>query len=406
MLTAVPRPPRHGRRAARARRAIRARRAARRRQRDRSDDRRGGDDRGRLSAHELDRRRQLLADARPGPCARRDRCLRRGRCAGLDRLVSRSRRRGARFRFAAGSRRTRSPGPSPGWGLAHTLSRRALRGPHAVRAAARRRDLLREERRAGDGEPGLGDGEEGGRAARRSRATRRRFSRAARCRRPGTLFAQPRVAATLERIARSGRRRLLPRRACARDRARPRRDRQPACGCAISSAHHARLADPLAVRHKRGHALQHEAADAGARVAAHPRRSSTSCACGRTGPASPEFVHLCVEATKQAFGVRDRYIEDPRYMSVDARKLLLARSFVRKLASQGEPPARGAVGRGRATAARVRATRCGWASSTKRAARSRSSRASITSSAAARCSSGRASTGRTAAAAFRSTSSR
>jgi gamma-glutamyltranspeptidase/glutathione hydrolase len=53
----------------------------------------------------------------------------------------------------------------------------------------------------------------------------------------------------------------------------------------------------------------------------------------KTGPASPAFVHLCVEAAKQAFNVRDRYIEDPRYMTVNAQRLL-TRSFVRSLASK------------------------------------------------------------------------
>jgi gamma-glutamyltranspeptidase/glutathione hydrolase len=53
----------------------------------------------------------------------------------------------------------------------------------------------------------------------------------------------------------------------------------------------------------------------------------------KTGPSSPEFVHLCVEAAKQAFAVRDRYIEDPRYMTIDAQRLL-DRSFVHGLASK------------------------------------------------------------------------
>jgi oxamate amidohydrolase len=43
---------------------------------------------------------------------------------------------------------------------------------------------------------------------------------------------------------------------------------------------------------------------------------------GEADPAGADYVHLCVEAVKQAFGIRDRYITDPRYMSVDAQSLL------------------------------------------------------------------------------------
>jgi gamma-glutamyltranspeptidase/glutathione hydrolase len=39
---------------------------------------------------------------------------------------------------------------------------------------------------------------------------------------------------------------------------------------------------------------------------------------------SADYVHLCVEATKQAFRVRDRYVTDPRYMKVAAQDLLKA----------------------------------------------------------------------------------
>lgn len=39
-------------------------------------------------------------------------------------------------------------------------------------------------------------------------------------------------------------------------------------------------------------------------------------------PLGAPFVHACVEATKQAFAVRDREITDPAYMSVDPQSLL------------------------------------------------------------------------------------
>jgi oxamate amidohydrolase len=42
----------------------------------------------------------------------------------------------------------------------------------------------------------------------------------------------------------------------------------------------------------------------------------------RVVPDSADYVHLCVEATKQAFRVRDRHITDPAFMTVDPQQLL------------------------------------------------------------------------------------
>jgi gamma-glutamyltranspeptidase/glutathione hydrolase len=43
---------------------------------------------------------------------------------------------------------------------------------------------------------------------------------------------------------------------------------------------------------------------------------------GKVDPSGADYVHLCVEATKQAFTIRDRIITDPAYMTVDAQSLL------------------------------------------------------------------------------------
>ena len=43
---------------------------------------------------------------------------------------------------------------------------------------------------------------------------------------------------------------------------------------------------------------------------------------GDVDPRGAQYVHLCVEAVKQAFGVRDRHVADPAYMEVDAQSLL------------------------------------------------------------------------------------
>ncbi|XP_023938611.2 oxamate amidohydrolase proenzyme [Bicyclus anynana] len=45
-----------------------------------------------------------------------------------------------------------------------------------------------------------------------------------------------------------------------------------------------------------------------------------------------KFIHATVEATKQAFIIRDQYITDPRYMTVDAQSLL-SRRAISKMAS-------------------------------------------------------------------------
>jgi gamma-glutamyltranspeptidase/glutathione hydrolase len=39
-------------------------------------------------------------------------------------------------------------------------------------------------------------------------------------------------------------------------------------------------------------------------------------------PMGAEYVHLCVEATKQAFAIRDKYVTDPAHMAVHAQSLL------------------------------------------------------------------------------------
>ena len=43
---------------------------------------------------------------------------------------------------------------------------------------------------------------------------------------------------------------------------------------------------------------------------------------GSVSPDSADYVHLCVEATKQAFLVRDRHITDPAFMTVAPQQLL------------------------------------------------------------------------------------
>ncbi|MGZ8231756.1 MAG: gamma-glutamyltransferase [Burkholderiales bacterium] len=147
----------------------------------------------------------------------------------------------------------------------------------------------------------------------------------------GELFVQARLAATLERIARAGTDDYYKgelARTIAKDLER--------IGSPLTlddlNAHRARLADPLSMRHRMG-TLYNTMPPTQGLVSLLILGILDELRSGRTGPVSPEYVHLCVEATKQAFGVRDRYIEDPRYMSVNAQRLL-RRELVRELAAK------------------------------------------------------------------------
>src|SRR5690349_6828999 len=57
---------------------------------------------------------------------------------------------------------------------------------------------------------------------------------------------------------------------------------------------------------------------------------------GACDPNGADYVHLCVEAVKQAFGVRDRHVTDPAYMTEDAQDLLSA-GPIESLATRIDP---------------------------------------------------------------------
>jgi len=145
----------------------------------------------------------------------------------------------------------------------------------------------------------------------------------------GSRFYQRRLADTLERIARAGtsdfyRGELAQ--SLAEDLAR--------IGSPVAArdlaAHQAQLVDPLTLQHSAGSVHNMTPPTQGVisllivgildalDIAAVPQGSA-------------DHVHLCVEATKQAFRVRDRYVTDPRYMKVAAQDLLKAEN-VRALA--------------------------------------------------------------------------
>jgi oxamate amidohydrolase len=67
---------------------------------------------------------------------------------------------------------------------------------------------------------------------------------------------------------------------------------------------------------------------------------------GNLDPNGADYVHLCVEAVKQAFRVRDRHVTDPAYMTVDPH-VLLAPDTIDALAAHIDRKRAGPWGAGR-----------------------------------------------------------
>lgn len=147
----------------------------------------------------------------------------------------------------------------------------------------------------------------------------------------GSRFYQKRLADTLERIAQAGtedfyRGELA--RSIATDLAR--------AGSPVTARdlalHHARLVDPLQLEHRSGWLCNMTPPTQG--VVSLLILAILDMLDIRGVPqGSADYVHLCVEATKQAFRVRDAQITDPRYMRVTAQDLL-ATGHVRGLAQR------------------------------------------------------------------------
>jgi len=147
----------------------------------------------------------------------------------------------------------------------------------------------------------------------------------------GSRFFQTRMADTLERIAKAGtadfyRGELAQ--SLAADLARagsPLRAHDLA-------AHRAQLVDPLQLTHSAG-ALHNMTPPTQGVVSLLILGILDALNIREVPQGSADYVHLCVEATKQAFRVRDAQVTDPRYMQVPAQELL-APGHVRSLAQR------------------------------------------------------------------------
>jgi gamma-glutamyltranspeptidase len=102
--------------------------------------------------------------------------------------------------------------------------------------------------------------------------------------------------------------------------------------------HHAAWRAPLALRHSRGMLYNMPPPTQGV-VSLLILAILDALGIADADPHGAQYVHLCVEAAKQAFGIRDRYVTDPAFMQVDPQSFLAPES-VKALA--------GRIDRGRA----------------------------------------------------------
>jgi len=137
---------------------------------------------------------------------------------------------------------------------------------------------------------------------------------------PGSLFRQPRLAATLRTLAGEGldafyRGPLA--RSIAADLAR--------AGSPITLAdlagHRAQVRDVLVLEHGLARICNMPPPTQGV-VSLMILGILETLGIGRLDPVSADYVHLAVEAVKQAFRVRDRHVTDPAHMTVDPREFL------------------------------------------------------------------------------------
>jgi gamma-glutamyltranspeptidase/glutathione hydrolase len=162
--------------------------------------------------------------------------------------------------------------------------------------------------------------------------------------RTGTRFVQQRMAATLERLAQAGLQDFYHGDLARANVADLARTGSPVALADLES-HRAQWREPLALRHSLGTVYN----------LPPPTQGLASLLIlgildrlplAKTDPLGADYVHLCVEAVKQAFGVRDRHVTDPAYMTVDPRSFLEARSL-EALAGKVDPARAAPWGKGK-----------------------------------------------------------
>jgi gamma-glutamyltranspeptidase/glutathione hydrolase len=141
----------------------------------------------------------------------------------------------------------------------------------------------------------------------------------------GSVFLQPKLAATLEHIARVGTDDFY-RGDLARSLARDLERLGSPLRLDDLQRHRARLVDPLTLTHSQGRVHNMTPPTQGLMsliiLGLLDRLNLAQYTVD-----SADHVHLCVEATKQAFKVRDQHLTDPAYMKRDPAEFLTAKAL-------------------------------------------------------------------------------
>lgn len=138
----------------------------------------------------------------------------------------------------------------------------------------------------------------------------------------GTTFRQPRLAATLEQLARAGLDDFYRGELAGSIADDLRRIGSP-LGAADLAAHRSVLVEPLALKHSLGIVYNMPPPTQGLVSLLILGQIDRLLDAGMD-PLGADFVHACVEATKNAFAIRDRVVTDPAHITEDIRAYLEA----------------------------------------------------------------------------------
>ena len=147
---------------------------------------------------------------------------------------------------------------------------------------------------------------------------------------PGTLMVQSSIGATLERIAAAGTGDFYTGELASSITADLKALGSPV-GAPDLIAYAATERPPLHISHSRG-TLYNMAPPTQGMVALAILGIADRLGLDSVEPESAAYLHRMVEATKQAFFMRDRYVTDPRYMTVEPQSLLTAAEMDKRAA--------------------------------------------------------------------------
>ena len=136
----------------------------------------------------------------------------------------------------------------------------------------------------------------------------------------GSRFALPRLATTLEYLAKAGLRDFY-RGDISQSIAKDLADLGSPLSREDLREHEALYREPLVITHSLGHVYNMTPPTQGV-VSLLILAILDKLGLKGLDPLGADYVHLCVEATKQAFAIRDKYVTDPSHMKVHAQSLL------------------------------------------------------------------------------------